>query len=133
MEGYSLESEREKRLAASVGVSRSSSRAAVIYPPDMSAEDIAREEVKNSIMSLIEIRDDEELPAGQRVSAAMALLDRGIGKAGDANDTSGRSAQRAMGLSELRSVLSELERRRGDPVAIVPDLDTMTDLEVIDV
>lgn len=131
MEGYSLESEREKRLAASVGVSKPSK--VTIYPPDMSAEDIAREEVKNSIMSLIEIRDDEELPAGQRVSAAMALLDRGIGKAGDANDTSGRSAQRAMGLAELRSVLSELERRRGDPVAIVPDLDTMTDLEVIDV
>jgi hypothetical protein len=42
--------------------------------------ELAREQTESALQTLVEVKDDPNAPAGARVSASIALLDRGWGR-----------------------------------------------------
>src|SRR5689334_13718813 len=86
------------------------------FPEDIC--ELAREHTEDAIAVLAEIMADTDAPAGARVSAAKALLERGWGKAGTKPPDDGN---RAVPITRIERVIID-PKRPGEEISYGSDL-----------
>ncbi len=75
-------------------------------------QDLARENTKEALDTLIEIMKDPKQPAAARVTAADKVLDRGYGKATQFVDTTHREVSDEERHARIIEILTEAETAR---------------------